>query len=91
MSAQKFEIFQDDDDQQKPDRATGLLLLMLQTMAQRTIMALESCFTLITCALMFWASMSVIQNPNTNQLIGLAIFAVFILIANWLVLRRRKI
>ena len=72
------------------DAATGALLLALQALSKRAIVALESCFTLITVALVFWISMPILSaTPTINQLIGLGTFSIFVLIANWLVLKRR--
>lgn len=89
--AHRFTVVEDEPERglQEKDRAVGMVLLALKALSQRTIVALESLFTLITVGLVFWASLAILQQPNTHQLIGLGIFSVFVLVANWLVLRRR--
>jgi len=89
-------VHEEDDEIPQPHRqnavegaATSMLLLALAALSKRTVIALESCFTLITVGLVFWAALSVLNAPNTNQLVGLGIFSAFVLIANWLVLKRR--
>ena len=72
------------------DTATSMLLLALQALSKRAVIALESCFTLVTVALVFWISFPILSGvPTINQLAGLCTFSVFVLIANWLVLKRR--
>ena len=72
------------------ETATGMLLLALQALSKRTIIALESCFSLITVGLVFIAAYPILTSaPTVNQLIGLGVLSVFVLIANWLVLKRR--
>ncbi len=89
----RFEVVGDDEpDQSSPprnDAATNLMLMALGALSKRAIIALESLFTLITAGFVFWATLGVLPEPTTHQLIGLGIFSVFVLIANWLVLNRR--
>lgn len=89
MAAPKFEVVQDAPEPEDNSRAADLLLLSLKALSQRALVALESLFTLITVALGFWLWSTVMPEPSVNQLIGLAIFAVFVLAAN-VIVRRYK-
>lgn len=91
----RFEVVEDDEETHQPQgatqaTATTMLLLALQALSKRAVIALESCFTLITVALVFWVSLAILENPTNNQLAGLAIFSIFVLIANYLVLKRTR-
>lgn len=89
-NVRRFEVVPDDDTPSKSDPAAGMLLLALQALSKRAILGLESCFSLITVGLVFWAAYPILTaSPTVNQLIGLGSFSVFTLIANYLVLRRR--
>lgn len=70
--------------------AQQMILLALNTLGQRFIVALDGMFLLITVCLVFWYAMSTLPEPTDKQLIGLATFAAFVLIANVIHLRRRK-
>lgn len=61
--------------------------LALQTLSQKTIVALASLFTLITVgsAFVLWF---VTPDPTPYQLVKLAMYGVFVLGANWIVRRR---
>lgn len=88
----RFQVEPDDDAPQKApgEDATKLMLLALASLSKRAIIALESCFSLITVAFTFWLASSILAAPSTNQLIGLGVFSAFVLIANWLVLKRAR-
>lgn len=91
--ARRFEIVEDDHQAPGPqgERATDLLLLALKTFSAKTVHALESCFSLFTVALVFWAALSILTpGPSINQLVGLGILSAFVLIANFLVLKRGR-
>jgi hypothetical protein len=62
------------------DAALGMILLGLKTLSQRMIIALGQLFTLLTCASAFALWYSVLPNPNALQLIGLGLYAGFILL-----------
>jgi hypothetical protein len=63
------------------------IALALTALSQRALLALSSLFTLLTVASAFvlWY---VTPEPNTYQLIKLALYGVFVLGANWIVRRR---
>ena len=63
------------------------LTLALKALSQRALIAIDNLFTLVTVALVFWLWRSV-PDPNTLQLIGLGMFAVFVLAANVIVRRK---
>lgn len=90
MARPAFEVVEDTPDEQPPQQSrlesAGLstLLLGLKTLSQRTLVALDNLFTLITVGSAFWLWMS-IPSPNTYQLIGLAMYGTFVLAANWIV------
>lgn len=63
------------------------LMLGLKALSQRAAVALEGLATLITAGLVFWLWLS-IPNPTVNQLIGMGMFAVFILAIN-IIARKR--
>lgn len=73
---------------QGPSKASiDLLVLALKTISQRVLLAFVSLFTLITVGSVFWVWMS-IPDPNPNQLVSLGMYALFVLIINWIATRR---
>ena len=92
----RFEVVQDNEGEgdgiaaRTQSAATQMLMMALAALSKRAVIAVESCFTLITVGLVFWAALSILESPTNNQLAGLAIFSIFVLIANWLVLKRRQ-
>lgn len=68
--------------------ATQLLVLGLKTLSQRALVATADLFTLLTIASAFWLWMAT-PEPNTLQIVSLSIYAVFVLLANWIVRGRR--
>jgi len=62
-------------------------MLALKALSQRALIALDNLFTLLTVFLVFWLWRST-PEPNTYQLVGLGIFAVFVLAANVIVRRK---
>jgi hypothetical protein len=67
--------------------ATDAIALALTALSQRAITGLAALFTLLTVASAFvlWY---VTPDPNTFQLIKLALYGAFVLGANWIVRRR---
>ena len=82
------------DEPSKPEEKTSLfadvgvqaLMMGLGALSQRTIVALSRLFTLLTVGSAFWLWLS-IPDPNTYQLIELAMYATFVLAANFIVRR----
>ena len=90
-----FLLLPDDDDpppahhvREETERATQAMLLALKALSQRAIAAIKDVFTLASVGSAFWLFLS-IHEPNPYQLVELAMFAVFILAANWIVRRGR--
>lgn len=67
--------------------ATDAIALALSALSQRAIIGLANLFTLLTVASAFvlWY---VTPDPNTFQLIKLALYGAFVLGANWIVRKR---
>ena len=84
----KFQTVEEPDEPAKPAGgiASDLLILALRELSKRTVVALASLFTLATVGSAWWLWVS-IPDPNPLQLVGLATYAVFVLLANWIVRR----
>src|SRR5262245_34288494 len=67
--------------------AVATLMLAIKTLSQRTLVALSKLFTLFTVLLVYFV-WTAVPDPNPHQLIGMGMFASFILVVNWIVLRR---
>ncbi|HEX4861532.1 MAG TPA: hypothetical protein VFV07_09870 [Rhizomicrobium sp.] len=63
---------------------TSLLFTSLRALSQRTVVALASLVDLALIASAFALWLRIIANPTTPQLIGVAGYAVFVLISLWL-------
>lgn len=70
----------------KEDRGFSLLMMALKALSQRTLIAVASLFTLITVGSVFWLFLAT-PEPNTFQLIKLAMYGAFVLAANFIVRR----
>ena len=67
--------------------ATGAMLLALKALSQRALIAIADLFTLLTVFSAFWLWHS-IPEPTVFQLIGLGMYALFVLAANVIVRRK---
>ena len=67
--------------------AGDAIVLALTALSQRTVVGLSNLFTLLTVTSAF-ALWYVTPDPNTYQLVKLAMYGVFVLGANWIVRRR---
>ncbi len=88
MAEGAFEIV--DQDEPAPPRqeaGTAMLLLGLKTLSQRTLAAVADLFTLTTVGSAFWLFFAIKDNPTTYQIVLAAIYAGFVLLANWIVRR----
>jgi hypothetical protein len=90
--AKRFELVQDDDPAPRGDpadagRSADLLLLSLQALSKRTLIALSNLFCLLTVGSVFVLFYSIVPNPNTFQIVSATIYAVFVLAANAIVRR----
>lgn len=98
MAAEPFRVITDDAIENEPlpqnalDKAAerigiDALMLGLSALSKRTLVALSNLFTLLTVASAFALWWRVLPEPSVYQLVGLSIYAVFLLIVNWLVRR----
>ena len=90
--AKRFELVQDDDPASRDEpadagRSADLLLLSLQALSKRTLIALSNLFCLLTVGSVFVLFYSIVPNPNTFQIVSATIYAVFVLAANAIVRR----
>ena len=93
MAAPRFEVIEEPDNTPEPEES-GLafhgLMLALKALSQRALVALEACFTLITVGLVF-VLYYVTVAQNLYDIVRLSTFATFVLLANAIVvLKRRK-
>jgi hypothetical protein len=89
VEPRRFEVVEDTPDPAVPEQAQrdlSLLLLSLKALSQRALVALSSLFTLLTVFSAFWLWWS-IPHPDAYQLVGLGMYAVFVLAANFIVKR----
>ncbi len=63
-----------------------ILLLSLQALSKRTLIALSNLFCLLTVGSAFWLCLT-IHDPNTLQLVEIGGYFSFVLAANWIVRR----
>lgn len=103
MAAQSrpFQLVEDDDQADAAPTApaatqpriqrvsTDMLVMALKALSQRTLVALLQLFTLLTVGSAFFLWLST-PDPNVHQIVSLSIYAMFVLLANWLVHFRRK-
>ena len=68
--------------------AVRMLTIALGALTKRTVIALADLFTLATVASAWWLWWSVLPEPTDKQIVSLAIYAVFVLVANVIVRRK---
>lgn len=66
-----------------------LLVLALKTLSQRTVIALAALRGLVLAGSVFWLAMTVVENPSTPKLVGLGLYAAFVVIIELMVSRRK--
>ena len=81
--AAKFEIVQEDTEPSPPrvdnDVAARMLTIALGALSQRALIALASMFSITLAGSAFWLWLIILPNPSINQLVGLGMYALFIL------------
>jgi hypothetical protein len=87
----KFELVEEADagpvpPTQESNPGLDILLLSLQALSKRTIVALSNLFCLLTVGSSFWLCLS-IHDPNPLQLVEIGGYFAFVLAANWIVRR----
>lgn len=65
--------------QQASQASIQLLLLALKALSQRTLVALAALRGMILAGTVFWVSLVVMADPSPGRLIGLGLYAAFIL------------
>lgn len=82
----KFQVEQDDENSATPNeppaRAADILLFLLKPLAQRTVVALASLYSLLTCGSVFALAYLLIPFDTVFKLVGLSIYAAFVLAIN---------
>ena len=90
----RFEVVEEPDSSPETSHTETVafagLMLALKALSQRAVGALEACFTLVTVLLVWALWWRIIEDPSTNQIAALSLFAGFVLLANALVLFRRR-
>lgn len=76
----------DPSDSRTDQAATGMLVLALKALSQRAVAAIADLFMLATVGSAFLLWMWT-PEPTIYQLVGLAMYGIFILLANWIVRR----
>lgn len=90
------EEFAPQQAQEQPNHAQAsavslkLLVLALKTLSERTIVALAALKAMILAGTVFWLALTIMVEPTSAKLTGLAIYASFILLIVGMDLRRHK-
>lgn len=74
---------------QQANASLQLLLLALKTLSQRTILAIAALKGMVLAGSVFWLAMVVVESPTPAKLVGLGIYAAFILICGFMDMRSR--
>jgi hypothetical protein len=69
----------EEPESDRSEAATKILVVALKALSQRALVALSACFTLLTVASAFALWWRVLPEPSILQLIGLGIYAIFVL------------
>lgn len=74
--------------QQSQMQSAAMIAVALKALGQKALIALASLFTLLTVASAFtlWLLM---PDPNVTQLVGMGMYAVFVLLINMLIVWRK--
>lgn len=88
MSKTKFELIHDEETVSAPQQpapaphdnfSMEILLLALKALSQRAMVAFANMFTLLTVASVWLLFKSVIHHADTYQLVGLTLYAAFVI------------
>lgn len=74
--------------QQSQMQSAAMIAVALKALSQKALIALASLFTLLTVASAFilWL---LVPDPNVTQLVGMGMYAVFVLLINMLIVWRK--
>ncbi len=97
MAERKFELVQEEDPADpattrgepagKSEFWSDVLLLSLQALSKRTVVALSNLFCLLTVGSVFVLFYRIVPGPDTYQIVAVTIYAAFVLAANAIVRR----
>lgn len=98
MAPPKFELVHEETEQPaqpaKPDPAlalsTQMLTIALSALSQKALIALASLFSITLAGTAFFLWWMILPNPSINQLVGLGMYAVFILALHYIRYRGAK-
>lgn len=88
IGAEEYQPPQQSQQAQASQASLQLLLLALKTLSQRTLLALAALRGLMLAGTVFWATLVILDNPNTYKLIGLGLYGVFVLTLEVVAYRR---
>lgn len=78
-------------EREKAEREASLVAQMMavltKELSKKALVAISNCFTALSLGTAFWLWLSVLPDPSQNQLAGLAGYAVFVLLLEYV--RRR--
>lgn len=91
----QFTVVEEDEASEQQSSTTqkaaaDILMMALGALSQKTVVALASLFTLLTVASAFALWWVILPNPSIFQLIGVGMYAGFILATNLIVRSRRS-
>lgn len=89
IGAEEFSTPQQETNQAQANASLQLLMLALKTLSQRTIVAVAALRGLLLAGTVFWLALTVVESPSTPKLVGLGLYAAFVLIAEFMGSRRR--
>jgi len=91
MAKPQFEVIEDEQPQggiTEPD-ASKAIDVLLAVFSQKTAVALNGLYSLLTVASVFWLSFVIVpNNPSVQQLVGLGGYAAFVIAVNIIVRRK---
>jgi hypothetical protein len=92
--AKRFELVQDDDPAPRDEpadagRSADLLLLSLQALSKRTIVALGNLYSMFMVGSAWFLFMRTLPSPTEYQLVGLFLYGLLIIAVHVIIRRER--
>ena len=89
MAKPQFEVVEDDLPAPTTDDSTKALDALLAIFSQKTAVALNGFYSLLTVLSVFWLSFVIIpHDPSVQQLVGLGGYAAFVIAVNVIVRKK---
>ena len=89
MAKPQFEVVEDETPTPATDDGTKALDVLLAIFSQKTGVALNGFYSLLTVLSVFWLSFVIIpHDPSTQQLVGLGGYAAFVIAVNVIVRKK---